>query len=79
MVGWTLLLVLILAGLIFLLLQRIYYEHKIKMARRGLAGKVCRALSCSTTTTTTTSNSVSRGTSSKWKKCSNVQFQDQIQ
>lgn len=42
MVGWTLLLVLILAAFILLLLQRMYYEYKIKMAQRRLAGKVRR-------------------------------------
>lgn len=41
MVGWILLLILIVAGLLFFLLQRMYYEHKIKVAQRGLAGKVC--------------------------------------
>lgn len=45
MVGWALLLVLIVAGLVFLLLQRMYYEHKIKTAQRGLAGKVRMRLS----------------------------------
>lgn len=53
MVGWALLLVLIVAGLVFLLLQRMFYEHKIKTAQRGLAGKVCMRLSHLTTTATT--------------------------
>lgn len=40
MVAWTVFLVFVLVILIFMILQKIYNEHKIKAAQRNLVGKV---------------------------------------